>query len=227
MTDHPTSIILSQIPFFQTSQLILKVIMADMSGSELAIPSISVDLAITPPEYSHQAGQDGIPSLSITATLAPSAPKPVTILTWPTIFNPSLALKRRNFTVQNISHDPPTPIKLEITKGPKRPAFQRRKGTSDEKYYITLHPGQKSTIAEQPLNIVQRTGSDGETHLFQPGNTYSLGVSEEGDKIRNWWWGTTDDVLDEVDGPPKDVSGIVGSGDILLSADLVHFKICE
>lgn len=187
--------------------------------------SISIGLAINPPNYSHQAGESTVPRLSITATLAPTAPKPVTVLTWPTIFNPSLALKRRNFTVQDISHDAPVTINLEITKGPKRPGFQRRKGTSDEKYYMTLYPGRQLTVADYPLNIIKRTGRDGETHIFQPGHTYSLGISDEGSKVKTWWWETTDEVLDEVDGPSKDVSSLKGSGSILLTAEPAHFRI--
>lgn len=187
--------------------------------------SISVDLIINPPEYSHQDGESTVPSLFITATLAPTAPKPVTILTWPTIFNPTLALRRRNFAVQDITHDPPATVNLEITKGPKRPGFQRRKGARDEKYYLTLYPGQELHIADFPLNIVKRTTSDEETHLFESGHTYSFGISEEGSKVRTWWWGTTDEVLDEVDGPEKDVSGLKGTESILLISEPVKFRI--
>ncbi|KAI6093187.1 hypothetical protein F4821DRAFT_222374 [Hypoxylon rubiginosum] len=72
------------------------------------------------------------PSISLVSTIAtldPYVPRPVTVQLWSTIFNPGLALKHHNFTVQDISQDPPTDINLDITKGPKRPGFQCKKGT--------------------------------------------------------------------------------------------------
>ncbi|RYO74751.1 hypothetical protein DL766_008371 [Monosporascus sp. MC13-8B] len=129
--------------------------------------------------------ENAIPDLSVTATLDSSAPKPVTLHTWSTIFNPGLALMGRNFTAQDISQDPPTNIKLEITKGPRRPEVQRRICSYDERYYVTLHPGQEVTVAKQPLNIVKRT-KDG-AHVFRAGHTYSLGLLDEGRMIRTWW----------------------------------------
>ncbi|RYP93281.1 hypothetical protein DL770_000570 [Monosporascus sp. CRB-9-2] len=202
--------------------------MATLSSAvtDLAPPSVSVTLAISPSTYKHGDSENAIPDLSVTATLDSSAPKPVTLQTWSTVFNPGLALKRRNFTAQDISQDPPTNIKLEITKGPRRPGFQHKKGSNDERYYVTLYPGQEVTVAKQPLQIVKRTKDD--APVFQAGHTYSLGLSEEGRKVQTWWWGTTDDVLDEVGGPPKDVSGIEGKGDIVLNMEEpVSFEIVE
>lgn len=186
-------------------------------------PSVAVAMAISPSTYSHADGEDAVPNLSISATLDSAAAGSVTLQTWPTIFNPSLALKRRNFTARDISQEPPKSINLEITKGPKRPGFQRRKGSDDEKFYLTLHPGQEIRIADQPLNIVKRVKDD--APIFQASHTYSLELSDEGKEVRTWWWGTADDVLDEVDGPPKDVSSIEGKGAIILSTDPVQFDI--
>ncbi|KAI1400240.1 hypothetical protein F4819DRAFT_487777 [Hypoxylon fuscum] len=192
---------------------------------DLAPPSISVVLAISPSTYQHGDGEHAIPDLSITATLDASAPKPVTVQTWATIFNLDLALKRRNFIAQDISHDAPTNINLEITKGPKRPGFQRKKGSNDDKYYVMLHPGREVIVAEQPLNIVKRTKED--VYVFQAGHKYRLRLSDEGKNVRTWWWGTTDDVLDEIEGPSKDVSGIEGQGNIVLIVEPVSFTIVE
>ncbi|RYP73600.1 hypothetical protein DL771_003488 [Monosporascus sp. 5C6A] len=193
--------------------------------TDLAPPSVSVALAISPSTYKHGDSENVVPELSIIATLDSSTPKPVTLQTWPTIFNPGLALKRRNFTAQDISQDPPTNVRLEITKGPKRPGIQRKKGSRDEAYYVTLHPGQEVTVAKQPLNVVKRSRDD--APVFRAGHRYSLGLSDEGRKVQTWWWGTTDDVLDEVGGPPKDVSGIKGKGDIVLIMEPVSFEIVE
>ncbi|ETS79552.1 hypothetical protein PFICI_09405 [Pestalotiopsis fici W106-1] len=197
-----------------------------MADTEPAIPSISVRLAITPPEYSRQTGDAGFPTFTIVATLAPSAPKPITLMTWPTAFNPQLALKRRDFTAQNISRDPPEDIRLEITKGPSRLPYQPRRGSSDQRYYVTLYPGRELTIAEQPFNLVKRVDGEG-VCIFQPGNTYRLGISDSGSKTGLWWWGTTDDILYEAGGPPYRIHHLKGKGDISLISEPVDFTIVE
>lgn len=80
-------------------------------------PSISVHLAIDPPQFI--PGCQPTPTLSVTATS--HATVPITIFTWGDIFNLSLAQKRKNFTCL----DPTTnaPIRMEITKDPKRCGF--------------------------------------------------------------------------------------------------------
>ncbi|KAI0384446.1 hypothetical protein F5Y04DRAFT_229796 [Hypomontagnella monticulosa] len=198
---------------------------ASFATIDLASPSISVVPTISPSTYKHGEDEDSIPVLSLKATLDPNAPGPVTVQSWSTIFNLGLALKRHNFTAQDISRDPSADINLEITKGPKRSGFQRKKGSDDEKFYVTLHPARETAVAEHPLNIVKRT--KGDMPIFEAGHRYRLGLSNEGKNIRTWWWGTTDDILDEVDGPPKDVTGIEGCGNIILSMELVTFEVIE
>lgn len=109
---------------------------------DLTPPSISVVPPISPSTYKHGNDENSIPVLSIKATLDPFLSRPVTVQSWSTIFNPGLALKRRNFTAQDISQDPPTDINLEITKGPKRPGFQRKKRSDDEKYMAIQSPSE-------------------------------------------------------------------------------------
>ncbi|KAK9770176.1 hypothetical protein AB5N19_14178 [Seiridium cardinale] len=193
--------------------------------TDITAPSIAVALVITPLTCSRAGGEDNIPELSVKATLDPSAPKPVTVLTWSTIFNPCLALKRRNFAAQDISQEPPTTIKLEISKGPKRAGFQRNRGSSDEKYYMTLQPGQEITAAIHPFDVIKRVRNN--AFVFEAGHSYRLELSEEGEKVSTWWWGTTNDVLNEVGRPPKDISGIRGVGEIVLSMEPVTFQIAE
>ncbi|KAI5921526.1 hypothetical protein F4810DRAFT_722093 [Camillea tinctor] len=190
-------------------------------------PSVSVALTISPSTYKRGDGDSGnaVPDLSVAATLDSSAPKPVTIRTWASILDPALALQRREFNAQDISQDPPANISLEIIKGPNRLPFKRKKGSYDEKYYVTLHPGQEVTVAKTPLGIVKRLKNG--TPIFQAGHTYSLGLSDEGKNIGPWWWGVTDDVLDEVAGPRKKVSGIKGKGEIVLEMEPVSFKVVE
>ncbi|KAI1333604.1 hypothetical protein F5Y15DRAFT_340959 [Xylariaceae sp. FL0016] len=197
--------------------------MASSVNPHVASPSIAVVATITPSTYKRGESENAIPILSIKATLDASAPKPVTVNTWHTIFNLGLALKRRSFTVQDLTQNPPANISLEISKGPKRPDFRRIKGSGDEKYYVTLHPAQETIVAEHPLNIVRRT--ENELPVFRAGHVYQIGLSEEGIMVRDWWWGTTDDVLAEVGEPPEDVSDIRGTGSIELLMEPVVFKV--
>jgi hypothetical protein len=140
-------------------------------------PKISTTLSISPQDYIQ-----GEESPTLTLTLNLSSPAPITIFTYFGIFNPRLALKRRNFTINDISTDPPTPIKLEITKGGKRPGFQRRKGCRDEEYYVTLYPGVDCKI-QCPFNVVGRMVRATGLPVFQSGHRYRLGVSED-EKVR-------------------------------------------
>ncbi|KAI0154751.1 hypothetical protein GGR57DRAFT_464924 [Xylariaceae sp. FL1272] len=206
---------------------------ATMNTTQDHSPSITVTLNISPPTY-HQSNPDNIPELTITATLDPTTAKePITILTYSTIFNPPLALKRHNFFAFDITENSETPkrINLEITKGPKRAALRRRKSRSDERFYITFHPGVEHTISvpfntarRQPASHSLSNGEVGEKG-FRAGHSYRLGVADEGRDIQTWWWGTRDDVLDEVDGPVKDVSRIEGKGNVRVVAGVAEFAV--
>lgn len=99
-------------------------------------PNISTTLSLPPQIYIEQDPQ---PTLTITFKL--TAPAPITIFTWPSILNPRLALRRHNFRLHDVSTEPPTPIDLEITRGPRLPGFSQREDSPDEKYYVTLYPG--------------------------------------------------------------------------------------
>jgi len=172
-------------------------------------PSVSIDLSISP--SSHSLHSSTLPTFSVTAVL--DADRPITDLTWPTILNPRLALKRTNFWAEDLTSDPHTPVALEITKGPKRPALQRRRGHPDKQYYLTLQPRIPVTVSH-PFNVVSRTdhresagdepraiGHDEResAKVVEPGHRYRFGVAE-GEGIKTWWWGTEDDVLIPEDG---------------------------
>ena len=113
-------------------------------------PIISTTLSL-PPQIDVRDAEP--PTLIITLNL--TAPAPITILTWHEIFNPRLALKRRNLTLHDVSTEPPTPISLETTKGPRRSGLSRRKNCCDEKYYLTLYPGVVLEI-QYPFPVVHR-----------------------------------------------------------------------
>ncbi|CAJ2501535.1 Uu.00g043880.m01.CDS01 [Anthostomella pinea] len=200
--------------------------------SDNTAPSLEVALEISPSTY-QQHDWEGVPALSIRATLDPSVAGPITVMTFGTIFNPRLALQRRNFFAQEITSDPPRTVNFEMTKGPKRSALQRKKGSSDERHYITFHPGQEM-IVKQPFSIVRRSktevqvaGSEVGDRSFRVGHTYRFGVSEEGKEMKTWWWGTKDDGLDEPEGPCKDVANVQGEGLVRITAHTAEFTIAE
>lgn len=114
-------------------------------------PAIHTTLSLSPQNYTQG---DEPPTLTITLTLSASAP--ITISTFHGIFNTRLALSRRNFTVHDLSTDPPTPTNIETTKGGRRPGFSNRKRDSDEQYYVTLYPGVGHDI-QCPFRVVDKT----------------------------------------------------------------------
>jgi hypothetical protein len=181
-------------------------------------PTISTTLSISPQDYIQ-----GEESPTLTLTLNLSSPAPITIFTYFGISNPRLALQRRNFTIHDISTDPPTPINLEITKGGKRPGFQRRKGCRDEKYYVTLYPGVDCKI-QCSFNVVQRMVPVTGLPVFQSGHRYRLGISE-GEKVRRWWWGTVDDVLIDDEEPHERPEPSKGEVALDIYADRIDFEV--
>lgn len=183
-------------------------------------PIISTKLSLSPQDYTQ--GEE-LPALTITLNL--SSPAPITIFTYFGIFNPELALRRRNFTLQDVSTDPPTPINLEVTKGGKRPGFSRRKGSQDAKYYITLCPGVDHEIRSS-FFVVRRMEQETSLPMLHIGHRYRLGVSE-GEKIREWWWGTVDDVLVGDEETHEEVKPARREVPIDICADPVDFEVKE
>ncbi|KAI9930812.1 hypothetical protein ASPWEDRAFT_182773 [Aspergillus wentii DTO 134E9] len=159
----------------------------------MSAPSISVQLSIHPPRFT--PGSQPPPSLSITATS--HATQPITIFTWPEIFNLALAQRRKNFTCLNLTTN--TAIRLETTKGPKRTAFSQASGGRDDKAFVTLEPEIPVTFTDSfKLGIAQ-----GERCRVEPGHRYRFGVNE-GEEI--WWWqyGRKEDVMKSPDSAGMD-----------------------
>jgi hypothetical protein len=151
-------------------------------------PSVSISLAIDKPSFS--PGEEVEPSITVTS----HASAPITIFTWPTIFNTRLALKRENF--ECIDLDTETPLNLEITKGGKRGGFTSRRGSNDEKYFYTLMPEEPLKFAS-PFKIANRAG-------VIPGHRYRFGV-RCGEKLEWWTTGTKEEVLTPP-GEPADLA---------------------
>lgn len=184
------------------------------------VPAVSVSLSISP--ATHDLQEATLPTLSITASL--EADRPITVCTWPTILNPRLALKRTNFWAEDLSTEPPTTINLEITKGPRRAGFQRRRGHPDEQYYLTLQPQTPVTISH-PFTVMNRLARhDAETRpsegderesgsATRPARRVRFGVAP-GQGIDKWWWGTMDEVLAPEDGTLLEVEPTEGEDPI-------------
>jgi hypothetical protein len=181
-------------------------------------PIISTKLSLSPQDYIQ--GEES-PILTITLNL--SGPAPITIFTYFGPFNADLALRRRNFTLQDILTDPPTPFNLELTKGGRRPGFSRRKGGRDAKYYITLYPGVDHKI-QCPFFVVRRTERVTSLPMLHTGHRYRLDVSE-GERIREWWWGTVDDVLVDGEESRERIEPTRGELPIYIYADPVDFEV--
>lgn len=181
-------------------------------------PTISTILSLPPDIYIEQQ-----PTLTITLKL--TAPAPITIFTWPTIFNPRLALRRHNFRLHDVSTEPPTPIHLESTKGPKRPGFSYRKNNFDEKYYVTLYPGVDFEI-QCPFLIMHRDMPGTGLPRFHVGHRYRLRMTGE-EKVTSWWWGTKDDVLLDDDEPYDEHEAAEGENPINIHADPIEFVVEE
>jgi hypothetical protein len=183
-------------------------------------PIIFTKLSLSPPNYTQ--GEEP-PTLTITLDL--SSPGPITIFTYFGIFNTHLALMRRNFTLHDMSTDPPTPINLEVTKGGKRPGFSRKKGSRDAEYYISLYPGIDHKI-QCPFSVVKRTERVTSLPMLHSRRKYRLGISED-EKIKRWWWSTVDDVLIGDEEPDGRIEPIGGEVPIGICADPVDFEVKE
>ncbi|CAJ2507880.1 Uu.00g090660.m01.CDS01 [Anthostomella pinea] len=110
------------------------------------------------------------------------------------------------------------PVWLERTKGPQRPAFKRRMGTSDERYFVELQPEKPSTMS-YPFVLASGWKQRGEAgpqgrepvltsvyrgreyrNFLEPGHTYRFGLTD--DECIAWWrYGTKAEVLEPGDGP--------------------------
>ncbi|KAJ9625115.1 hypothetical protein H2203_005070 [Taxawa tesnikishii (nom. ined.)] len=141
-----------------------------MANSASAPPSISVKLAIDPPRFAPGSSEEP-PSVSLTATS--HASQPITIFTWPTIFNLALSQKRNNFTCLDLTSN--TPLRLELTKGPQRSGFSRAKDGPDDVFFQTLDPETPVTF-RAAFKLAHRT-TEGRDAIVE-GHRYRFGVRE-------------------------------------------------
>ena len=203
--------------FHKTNTLVSIVVAVLCSTMEIKPPSppeIAISMAIDPPNF--VPGCSEAPTISITATS--HATQPITIFTWPTIFNLQLAQRRKNFTCVDLTSN--TPVFLELTKGPRRPGFSRTKGTGDDKYFFTLEPETPFTFKDSFQLAFRPT--EGDLALAQ-GHRYRYSVSD-GEALHHWWYGRRDDIM-APKGQPRLLSEASGEPITLGSAASVEFEV--
>jgi hypothetical protein len=183
-----------------------------------AQPSISIKLAIEPSSF--------LPgdAVEISITALSHAPTPITIFTWPNVFNLKLAQKRADFKCVDL--DTGEPLFMELTKGPKRAGFSHERGSPDDKFHLTLEPGQPLKISES-FGLAVRP-IDGR-YSVTPGHRYAFEV-RQGEQV-DWWreWRREDVLVPPGQSGQIDESGPLGGasgGPIVLStAGPVEFEV--
>ena len=175
-------------------------------------PAISVNISLEP-----AAVTLGAPcSIILSTTL--SYPTPITIYTWPTVFNLDLSQIRKNFWCIYLSNND-EPVRLELTKGGKRSGYiSRELGSFHDQFFVTLEPGKTVNITG-PFVFT--------TRLDQPlvaGHRYRFGFSE-GECVGNWMHGTREEVML----PPGDRSPMDKAGPkiVLDTGPPIEFEVLE
>lgn len=150
---------------------------------------ISVALAITPAQFSSIPSQ---PKPTITLTVTSNHSEAITIFTYNTILNLDLSLYRSNFTCHDITGEDsePIPMNIDVSHGPRRPAFSRESGGPDDAYFITLEP---HTPVQLSHTFWLVDGED-KPNAFKSGDRYLLGA-KEGASVRWWQVGRKEDVM--------------------------------
>ena len=188
-------------------------------------PSIAATLAINPPAFA--LGSD----VEISVTAISNATYPITIFTWPHVFNLELAQMRGNF----VGVDRGTGMKLPMHDiQVQRDGFSHMLGGRDDEFHVTLEPGQPfrfnssfylshgSRFREDPF--YDSGLPEGQANLL-PGHRYLLDIRRDYYDADLWWKkGMKEDVLNL---PGQDRGGYWPSGEpIVLSLDEpVEFKV--
>ena len=165
-------------------------------------PAISVNIAIEPASVT--LGEPG--SIILSTTL--SHPTPITIYTWPTVFNLQLSQQRRNFFCTDLSNNN-EPVRLETTKGGKRSGhISRVLGGKHDQYFVTLEPGKTVEIRFPFLLTTRLDNTPLQDGTLKAGHRYRFGFSE-GECVWDWMHGTREEILlPPGDNAPMDRGGL-------------------
>ncbi|KAJ5822540.1 hypothetical protein N7447_004880 [Penicillium robsamsonii] len=137
----------------------------------------SITLAITPPRFSLN------PSLSPTITLTAMSHyyEPITLFTQPTIFNLGLSQRRNDFICHDITTADTKPLCIDITKGGKRPGFNRGLGGSDDRFFVTCDP-ETPTEFQEGFRLANRSVDQ---NTLEVGHRYWFEIKEG--QVVSWW----------------------------------------
>lgn len=177
-------------------------------------PSISITLTITSPKFPLS------PSLppTITLTAVSHYHEPITIFTHSTIFNLGLSQRRSNFICHDITTADIKPLRLNFSKGGKRPAFSRELGGSDDRFFVTLEP-ETPTEFQGPF---RRPNGSRDQSSLEVGHRYWFGV-KDGQVVAWWWVGRKAEVM----APPAERASLgEASGEaIAVKVEGVEFEV--
>ena len=152
-------------------------------------PVIEVTMAISHPIISLSAPEDC--SLTITATLQHK--EPITLYTWPHIFNLSLAQRRFNFSCVDITpgNDQEKPYINTHSAGHvnKMGAISRQLGSVDDQFWVTFQPDQPVSFTEK-FSLATRKDQP-----LKPGHRYRYAILRRW--LIQWKWqaGTREDLM--------------------------------
>lgn len=175
-------------------------------------PTISVNITLEP-----AAVTLGAPcSIILSTTL--TYPTPITIYTWPTVFNLGLSQRRKNFWCIDLSNND-EPVRLGTTKGGKRSGWiSRVLGDFNDQSFVTLELG-KTVDISAPFMLTTRL--DGP---LVAGHRYRFGFNE-GECVGDWMHGTREEIML----PPGDRSpmGREGPRIVLDVGPPIEFEVLE
>jgi hypothetical protein len=151
-------------------------------------PSIAVTLAINPPSF--KLGTQANVELSVTAVS--NASYPITIHTWPNIFNPGLSQIHGSLAgVDQGTHEELNLHMIDIRlRGDSN--FNYTLGGSHDEYFVALEPGQPR-VFKTPFSPAH--AKEGYRTEALPGHRYLVDL-QEGEAVDWWKKGRKEDVLD-------------------------------
>lgn len=103
-------------------------------------PKLSVKISLSPTTYSYSSPDPPLLSLTITS----NADRPITILTYNKPFHPQSGLTQNCFPIWDLTADEGVQT---TTVRVQRTPLSRARGSSDEQYFLTLHPHTPSTVS--------------------------------------------------------------------------------
>lgn len=174
-------------------------------------PIVLVELSLDP--ITIKPGSDC--SISLTTTL--DYPTPITIFTWPTIFNLKLSQMRWHFYCIDLS-DNDKPIQLNVENPGKRGGgISRQRGGPHDRYFVTFQPGDPIIFTEK-FDLATRQHHE----RPKPGHQYRFGINRSRLPL-SWVWvhGTREDVLTEQQELLRDHE----QSQIVIRADDVEFEV--